>query len=407
LRLRVRLYSYIKREHHLGIGAVVNKLSTSCHSEARLLCEESAFLGSATKLSAKSRFLRFSTLIAIGLIACAATLSAQSVHIYSTSPDGEQFLQPKPSTFFGNIATNVVPVEINVDDSIPYQQMRGFSVPPPCHSRGENSSDQGSVPIVSADDPKDILEREADELIFAPSMNGAHSVELRYELSADGTEEHDRHGPCRTVIAIDDRTFASKSDIDYKVLMQAGNFVSPGAYRIAADSASQRLETLAFRNPHGEVVLLALNTSSDAMPLNVDWSGRIFSYQQAAGTFVTFVWDPKAPLVALHPSEDRLTMGQGKSASIAISVLPEPLYAASPEVTLSCSGAPARSTCEIKPDRARFGAAESTLTTLTVVTGEKKAVATPAGQYVLTITAKPEYGAPTQMTLPLTIQLDK
>ena len=34
-----------------------------CHSEARFLCEESAFLASATKLSVNSRFLLFATLI--------------------------------------------------------------------------------------------------------------------------------------------------------------------------------------------------------------------------------------------------------------------------------------------------------------------------------------------------------
>jgi len=64
----------------------------------------------------------------------------------------------------------------------------------------------------------------------------------------------------------------------------------PGARRIAATSTSGQIEAVAFNNPDGTKVLIALNDDDSARSLSVLWGGEAFCYTLAAGAVATFTW---------------------------------------------------------------------------------------------------------------------
>jgi glucosylceramidase len=68
-------------------------------------------------------------------------------------------------------------------------------------------------------------------------------------------------------------------------------FVVPGAHRIDSNSfAHGSIEDVAFENPDGSIVLLALNSGTGNAGFTVFWKNQTFKYSLPAGAVATFRW---------------------------------------------------------------------------------------------------------------------
>ena len=85
--------------------------------------------------------------------------------------------------------------------------------------------------------------------------------------------------------------------MDFTALAHASNSVAPGAVRIDSTAFEQdRLESVAFCNPDGSIVLLVLNGGTTAATFNLSWKDKYASYHLDPAAVATFRWPshPKA-----------------------------------------------------------------------------------------------------------------
>lgn len=138
------------------------------------------------------------------------------------------------------------------------------------------------------------LLQEQAKLIIGSTRNWAKSVVL-WNMALDQKNGPNAGGcdTCRGVVTVDHSTAPAKviKTVDYFALGHASKYVLPGAYRIASNTFSKEgLENVAFQNPDGSVVLMALNNSSAPLSFSVNWSDKSFSYSLPAGAVATFRW---------------------------------------------------------------------------------------------------------------------
>lgn len=151
------------------------------------------------------------------------------------------------------------------------------------------------------------------------SVNGSFAGDLKWHLSniIIGTTRHwaksalewnlaldQNNGPtnggcadCRGVVTINNATGAVTRNPEYYALGHASKFVDAGAVRIGSNSVAGGIENVAFRNPDGSRVLIALNNSSAAQTFKVVWSGQSFLYTLPAGAVATYKWDGNEPRI--------------------------------------------------------------------------------------------------------------
>ena len=98
---------------------------------------------------------------------------------------------------------------------------------------------------------------------------------------------------CRGVVTINDNGSSVEVEltVDFTALAHASKFVQPGARRIESNTFGEgSLEDVAFQNPNGSVVLLALNSASRPITFNIAWAGKYSVYTLNGGNAATFVW---------------------------------------------------------------------------------------------------------------------
>lgn len=112
-------------------------------------------------------------------------------------------------------------------------------------------------------------------LVIGATRNWARTVTL-WNLALD-----ENHGPhlggcsnCRGVITVDSKTGAITRNPEYYVLAHVSRFVRRGARRIASTSIAGEIESVAFRNPDGSVVLVAYNSSASAKVVGIRLARR-------------------------------------------------------------------------------------------------------------------------------------
>jgi glucosylceramidase len=148
-------------------------------------------------------------------------------------------------------------------------------------------------------------------LLIGATRHGARAV-LLWNLALDehGNPHTGAGAQCRGVVSVT-ASGAVERNVEYYALGHASRFVVPGARRIAATSASDLIAAVAFKNPDGTKVLIALNDDDRARGLTVQWGGESFCYTLAAGAVATFTWRgeptpvprerPRAPAPAPQP----------------------------------------------------------------------------------------------------------
>jgi glucosylceramidase len=142
-----------------------------------------------------------------------------------------------------------------------------------------------------------LLEEQA-RLIIATTRNWAKGVIL-WNLALNQNHEPFLGGckTCRGVVTIDDSVSPSRiiPTVDYTALGHVSKFVAPGAFRIDSITFEQdRLESVAFRNPDGSIVLIVLNGATAAATFNLSWKEKYASYHLEPAAVATFRWSPQA-----------------------------------------------------------------------------------------------------------------
>lgn len=128
-------------------------------------------------------------------------------------------------------------------------------------------------------------------IVIACTRNWAKSI-LLWNLALD-----QRSGPtnggcsdCRGVVTVNSGNGNYEREVEYYVLGHVSKFVAPGAQRIASNTFNGGIENVAFANPDGSKVLIALNNGGASSSFAVRWNGQSFSYTLPAGAVATFVW---------------------------------------------------------------------------------------------------------------------
>jgi glucosylceramidase len=141
---------------------------------------------------------------------------------------------------------------------------------------------------------KDPLEVTA-HLLIDSTRNWAKAVALwGIVLDTDHNPHAGGCGTCRGLVTLDTKQMSVSYTGDFYALAQASKFVHRGATRINSSSfKSEGLESVAFQNLDGSIVLLVLNDRSDAAKFDVNWSTKTFHASLPPKALATYIWSPK------------------------------------------------------------------------------------------------------------------
>jgi glucosylceramidase len=125
---------------------------------------------------------------------------------------------------------------------------------------------------------------------------------------------------CRGVVTVNGGSYTKT--VDYYILGHASKFVRSGAYRIASNTfGGNSIENVAFKNPDGSLVVIALNNASSAQTFKILISGQSVSYTLPAGAVATFKWTPGSTPSATNtptptsPSGTNIALNKAASSS--------------------------------------------------------------------------------------------
>jgi glucosylceramidase len=141
-------------------------------------------------------------------------------------------------------------------------------------------------------------------LLIGATQHGARAV-LLWNLALDqhGNPHTGAGAQCRGVVSVTAKGEIERN-VEYYALGHASRFIVPGAHRIAATSTSAQIETVAFRNPGGKAVLIALNDGDRLHSVAVQWGGESFCFALEAGAAATFTWHGEPSPAPLNLSMD-------------------------------------------------------------------------------------------------------
>ncbi|WP_127530913.1 glycoside hydrolase family 30 protein [Paenibacillus kobensis] len=135
------------------------------------------------------------------------------------------------------------------------------------------------------------LKWDMHNLIIGATRNWAKVV-LKWNMALD-----ENYGPtiggcqdCTGVVTINQQTGDVTYNTEYYSFGHASKFVRSGAYRIeSGPSDSEGIEQVAFQNPDGSIVLVAMNSAAEERELRASLGEKSFSYKLPAGAAATFV----------------------------------------------------------------------------------------------------------------------
>jgi glucosylceramidase len=138
-----------------------------------------------------------------------------------------------------------------------------------------------------------LLEQQV-RLIINSTRNWAKTV-VFWNLALDQNHEPYLGGctTCRGVVTVNHAASPTLvvRTVDFTALAHVSKFLNPGSRRIASNSFDQgSLEDVAFQNPDGSIVVLALNSSGGPLPFNIAWRGQFASYVLPPGAVATLRW---------------------------------------------------------------------------------------------------------------------
>jgi glucosylceramidase len=132
-------------------------------------------------------------------------------------------------------------------------------------------------------------------LLIDSTRNWAKAVALwGIVLDTDHNPHAGGCGTCRGLVTLDTKQMSVSYTGDFYALAHASKFVHPGATRIDSSSfKNDSLESVAFQNLGGSIVLLVLNDRSDAAKFDVNWNAKTFHASLPPEALATYIWSPK------------------------------------------------------------------------------------------------------------------
>ena len=133
----------------------------------------------------------------------------------------------------------------------------------------------------------------ARDLLLAGIRHWARGV-VYWNLALD--EQHGPHSGgcdlCKGIVTIDSHTGDVSRNDEYYAFAHFSRFVPPGSVRVGSSETDKELNNVAFRNPaDGSVVLVVVNSHTDARPISVIQGQFGFQYTMPAQSVATFVWN--------------------------------------------------------------------------------------------------------------------
>lgn len=128
-------------------------------------------------------------------------------------------------------------------------------------------------------------------LIIGSTRNWARGV-LLWNLALD--ESHGPHlggcGDCRGVVTINSESGEVTRNPEYYALGHVSRFVARGARRIASNSSSEELLSVAFAGEEGARTLVVFNAGDEVARFSVKAGARAVSYELAPKAAATLLW---------------------------------------------------------------------------------------------------------------------
>jgi glucosylceramidase len=130
----------------------------------------------------------------------------------------------------------------------------------------------------------------SQNIIIGGARNWAKTA-IMWNLALDQNNNPHQGGctDCRGVVTINNATSVMFNE-EFYALGQATTAIQPDAVRIGSTTTSA-INTVAFENPDGSRVLLALNPNTAATTLRLNENGSHFLYQIPGKSLATFRWD--------------------------------------------------------------------------------------------------------------------
>ncbi|HWZ17139.1 MAG TPA: glycoside hydrolase family 30 beta sandwich domain-containing protein [Mucilaginibacter sp.] len=129
-----------------------------------------------------------------------------------------------------------------------------------------------------------------NNLIIGAPRNWSRVV-LEWNLAADPNYNPHTSGGCSNclgAVTISGNNYTRNTA--YYIVAQASEFVKAGAVRISSNTFPSTIQNVAFRNPDGTKVVVALNTASSTQSFKIKWGSESFTYSLPAGAAATFTW---------------------------------------------------------------------------------------------------------------------
>lgn len=116
--------------------------------------------------------------------------------------------------------------------------------------------------------------------VIRTTRNGSQSV-VWWNIALDENNGPTvlRKSTCRGLLKISQATGEVQYNLDYYTMGHISKFVEPGALRIESDHYADELETAAFLNPNGSVVLILSNRTVEEKQVRAAVGTEVFSFR--------------------------------------------------------------------------------------------------------------------------------
>jgi glucosylceramidase len=132
------------------------------------------------------------------------------------------------------------------------------------------------------------LKWHVETLIIGATRNWSRNV-LEWNLAADPGYQPHTPGGCTTCLGALTISSTVTRNVSYYIIAHASKYVRPGSVRIGSTDAGS-IVTVAFKNPEGKKVLIALNKGSNTESFNIKFNGKMVTTSLNGGAVGTYVW---------------------------------------------------------------------------------------------------------------------
>lgn len=132
------------------------------------------------------------------------------------------------------------------------------------------------------------LQWHVENLVIGATRNWSRNV-LEWNLAADPGYQPHTSGGCSSCLGALTIGATVTRNVSYYIIAHGSKFVRPGSVRIGSNNTSS-IVTVAFKNPAGKKVLIALNKGTNAESFNIKFNGKMVTTSLNGGAVGTYVW---------------------------------------------------------------------------------------------------------------------